>query len=83
MTGKCLAANKGHLSVVQILLKAGCDLDVQDDVSRNHHSVGGWLSTGLVCIESHNVYLAVRWGRDSSCCSPALLSSTLVGRTSS
>lgn len=28
-----LAANKGHLSVVQILLKAGCDLDVQDDVS--------------------------------------------------
>ncbi|XP_058516822.1 ankyrin repeat domain-containing protein 6 isoform X2 [Ochotona princeps] len=27
-----LAANKGHLSVVQILLKAGCDLDVQDDI---------------------------------------------------
>uniref|UniRef100_A0A4X2KGW5 Ankyrin repeat domain 6 n=1 Tax=Vombatus ursinus TaxID=29139 RepID=A0A4X2KGW5_VOMUR len=27
-----LAANKGHLPVVQILLKAGCDLDVQDDV---------------------------------------------------
>eukprot|EP00069_Balaena_mysticetus_P019823 bmy_12487T0 len=26
-----LAANKGHLSVVQILLKAGCDLDAQDD----------------------------------------------------
>ncbi|XP_012493693.1 PREDICTED: ankyrin repeat domain-containing protein 6 isoform X2 [Propithecus coquereli] len=26
-----LAANKGHLSVVQILLKAGCDFDVQDD----------------------------------------------------
>ncbi|XP_075124293.1 ankyrin repeat domain-containing protein 6 isoform X2 [Leptodactylus fuscus] len=26
-----LAANKGHLNVVQILLKAGCDLDVQDD----------------------------------------------------
>ncbi|XP_033090505.1 ankyrin repeat domain-containing protein 6 isoform X10 [Trachypithecus francoisi] len=26
-----LAANKGHLPVVQILLKAGCDLDVQDD----------------------------------------------------
>ncbi|XP_029451276.1 ankyrin repeat domain-containing protein 6 [Rhinatrema bivittatum] len=26
-----LAANKGHLGVVQILLKAGCDLDVQDD----------------------------------------------------
>ncbi|EPQ11370.1 Ankyrin repeat domain-containing protein 6 [Myotis brandtii] len=26
-----LAANKGHLAVVQILLKAGCDLDVQDD----------------------------------------------------
>uniref|UniRef100_A0A8C5L6L9 Ankyrin repeat domain-containing protein 6 n=1 Tax=Jaculus jaculus TaxID=51337 RepID=A0A8C5L6L9_JACJA len=26
-----LAANKGHLSVVRILLKAGCDLDVQDD----------------------------------------------------
>lgn len=26
-----LAANKGHLSVVEILLKAGCDLDVQDD----------------------------------------------------
>ncbi|XP_050001460.1 ankyrin repeat domain-containing protein 6 [Alexandromys fortis] len=26
-----LAANKGHLSVVQILLKAGCDLDLQDD----------------------------------------------------
>ncbi|XP_007949034.1 ankyrin repeat domain-containing protein 6 [Orycteropus afer afer] len=26
-----LAANKGHFSVVQILLKAGCDLDVQDD----------------------------------------------------
>uniref|UniRef100_A0A286X9F7 Ankyrin repeat domain 6 n=1 Tax=Cavia porcellus TaxID=10141 RepID=A0A286X9F7_CAVPO len=26
-----LAANKGHLAVVQVLLKAGCDLDVQDD----------------------------------------------------
>ncbi|XP_049753243.1 ankyrin repeat domain-containing protein 6 isoform X2 [Loxodonta africana] len=26
-----LAANKGHLSVVHILLKAGCDLNVQDD----------------------------------------------------
>ncbi|XP_075058880.1 ankyrin repeat domain-containing protein 6 isoform X3 [Mixophyes fleayi] len=26
-----LAANKGHLNVVQILLKAGCDLDIQDD----------------------------------------------------
>ncbi|KAJ8793251.1 hypothetical protein J1605_000246 [Eschrichtius robustus] len=26
-----LAANKGHLSVVQILLKAGCDLGAQDD----------------------------------------------------
>nr|XP_055114819.1 ankyrin repeat domain-containing protein 6 isoform X7 [Symphalangus syndactylus] len=26
-----LAANKGHLPVVRILLKAGCDLDVQDD----------------------------------------------------
>ncbi|NXM24584.1 ANKR6 protein, partial [Oxyruncus cristatus] len=26
-----LAAHKGHLHVVQILLKAGCDLDVQDD----------------------------------------------------
>ncbi|KAG9493252.1 ankyrin repeat domain-containing protein 6 isoform X3 [Eleutherodactylus coqui] len=26
-----LAANKGHLNVVQILLQAGCDLNVQDD----------------------------------------------------
>ncbi|KAM8954197.1 ankyrin repeat domain-containing protein 6 isoform 1-T1 [Pelodytes ibericus] len=26
-----LAANKGHLNVVQILLKAGCELDIQDD----------------------------------------------------
>uniref|UniRef100_A0A8B9BQH6 Ankyrin repeat domain 6 n=1 Tax=Anser brachyrhynchus TaxID=132585 RepID=A0A8B9BQH6_9AVES len=26
-----LAAHKGHLHVVQILLKAGCDLDIQDD----------------------------------------------------
>lgn len=26
-----LAANKGHLGVVQILLKAGCELDIQDD----------------------------------------------------
>ncbi|XP_069462589.1 ankyrin repeat domain-containing protein 6 isoform X3 [Ambystoma mexicanum] len=26
-----LAANKGHLSVVQILLKAGCEPDIQDD----------------------------------------------------
>ncbi|NXA96462.1 ANKR6 protein, partial [Melanocharis versteri] len=26
-----LAANKGHLHVVQVLLKAGCDLDIQDD----------------------------------------------------
>ncbi|XP_048700980.1 ankyrin repeat domain-containing protein 6 isoform X3 [Caretta caretta] len=26
-----LAAYKGHLRVVQILLKAGCDLDIQDD----------------------------------------------------
>ncbi|KAK2524118.1 hypothetical protein Q9233_009665 [Columba guinea] len=29
-----LAAHKGHLRVVQVLLKAGCDLDIQDDVSR-------------------------------------------------
>ncbi|KAG8444767.1 hypothetical protein GDO86_009803 [Hymenochirus boettgeri] len=26
-----LAANKGHVNIVQILLKAGCDLDIQDD----------------------------------------------------
>ncbi|NXM19594.1 ANKR6 protein, partial [Ploceus nigricollis] len=26
-----LAAYKGHLQVVQVLLKAGCDLDIQDD----------------------------------------------------
>ncbi|NXA45328.1 ANKR6 protein, partial [Nothocercus julius] len=26
-----LAAHKGHVHVVQILLKAGCDLDIQDD----------------------------------------------------
>ncbi|NXU56756.1 ANKR6 protein, partial [Turnix velox] len=26
-----LAAHKGHLQVVQVLLKAGCDLDIQDD----------------------------------------------------
>ncbi|PKK33326.1 ankyrin repeat domain 6 [Columba livia] len=26
-----LAAHKGHLRVVQVLLKAGCDLDIQDD----------------------------------------------------
>ncbi|NWX11102.1 ANKR6 protein, partial [Caloenas nicobarica] len=26
-----LAAHKGHLHVVQLLLKAGCDLDIQDD----------------------------------------------------
>ncbi|KAF6730391.1 Ankyrin repeat domain-containing protein 6 [Oryzias melastigma] len=26
-----LAAHKGHLEVVRILLKAGCDLDIQDD----------------------------------------------------
>ncbi|KAM3861314.1 ankyrin repeat domain-containing protein 6b [Diretmus argenteus] len=26
-----LAANKGHVEVVHILLKAGCDLDIQDD----------------------------------------------------
>ena len=41
--------------MVQILLKAGCDLDVQDDVSRSRHSVGGWPSAGLVCMESHRV----------------------------
>lgn len=29
-----LAAYKGHIEVVRILLKAGCDLDIQDDVSR-------------------------------------------------
>lgn len=28
-----LAAYKGHIAVVRILLKAGCDLDIQDDVS--------------------------------------------------
>ncbi|KAK1171907.1 ankyrin repeat domain-containing protein 6-like isoform X2 [Acipenser oxyrinchus oxyrinchus] len=28
-----LAAYKGHTEVVCILLKAGCDLDIQDDVS--------------------------------------------------
>lgn len=26
-----LAAHKGHIEVVQVLLKAGCDLDIQDD----------------------------------------------------
>ncbi|KAI4882682.1 hypothetical protein NFI96_024383 [Prochilodus magdalenae] len=30
-----LAAYKGHLEVVRILLKAGCDLDIEDDVSAN------------------------------------------------
>lgn len=29
-----LAAHKGHLNVVQILLKAGCELNIQDDVSK-------------------------------------------------
>lgn len=28
-----LAAYRGHLEVVRLLLKAGCDLDIQDDVS--------------------------------------------------
>lgn len=28
-----LAAYKGHIEVVRILLKAGCDLDIEDDVS--------------------------------------------------
>ncbi len=28
-----LAAHKGHIAVVKILLAAGCDLDIQDDVS--------------------------------------------------
>lgn len=28
-----LAAYKGHVEIVHILLKAGCDLDIQDDVS--------------------------------------------------
>lgn len=28
-----LAAYKGHIAVVRILLAAGCDLDIQDDVS--------------------------------------------------
>ncbi|KAK2527743.1 hypothetical protein Q9966_010191 [Columba livia] len=35
-----LAAHKGHLRVVQVLLKAGCDLDIQDDVSR--YSLLAW-----------------------------------------
>uniref|UniRef100_A0AAR2L229 Ankyrin repeat domain 6 n=1 Tax=Pygocentrus nattereri TaxID=42514 RepID=A0AAR2L229_PYGNA len=30
-----LAAYKGHTEVARILLKAGCDLDIQDDVSAN------------------------------------------------
>lgn len=29
-----LAAYKGHIEVVRVLLKAGCNLDIQDDVSR-------------------------------------------------
>lgn len=29
-----LAAYKGHTEVVHILLRAGCDLDIQDDVSK-------------------------------------------------
>lgn len=29
-----LAAHKGHIEIVQVLLRAGCDLDIQDDVSR-------------------------------------------------
>lgn len=31
-----LAAYRGHGEVVQILLRAGCDLDIQDDVSLHH-----------------------------------------------
>lgn len=34
-----LAAYKGHIEVVRILLKAGCDLDIQDDVSTLQLSV--------------------------------------------
>lgn len=30
-----LAAHKGHIAVVRILLAAGCDLDIQDDVRKN------------------------------------------------
>ena len=28
-----LASYKGHIEVVRILMKAGCDVDIQDDVS--------------------------------------------------
>lgn len=40
--------------MVQILLKAGCDLDVQDDVSRNHTLLGG-VVWELVYLEIHSI----------------------------
>ncbi|XP_075354484.1 ankyrin repeat domain-containing protein 6 isoform X5 [Mycteria americana] len=41
-----LAAHKGHLHVVQVLLKAGCDLDIQDDA--------GNTPLHLACQNSHS-----------------------------
>uniref|UniRef100_A0A3Q2I7Y5 Ankyrin repeat domain 6 n=1 Tax=Equus caballus TaxID=9796 RepID=A0A3Q2I7Y5_HORSE len=47
-----LAANKGHLSVVQILLKAGCDLDVQDDAETLRPSEVTGVPKGCARLES-------------------------------
>ena len=47
-----MAAYKGHIEVVRILLKAGCDLDIQDDVSRfiSVSCVGSHFSATAVLI---------------------------------
>ncbi|NXM62664.1 ANKR6 protein, partial [Illadopsis cleaveri] len=44
-----LAAYKGHLHVVQVLLKAGCDLDIQDDGDQTAlHRAAGVGNTDII-----------------------------------
>ncbi|NXY90021.1 ANKR6 protein, partial [Alcedo cyanopectus] len=44
-----LAAHKGHLHVVQVLLKAGCDLDIQDDGDQTAlHRAAGVGNTDVI-----------------------------------
>uniref|UniRef100_A0A8C2ZYJ9 Ankyrin repeat domain 6b n=1 Tax=Cyclopterus lumpus TaxID=8103 RepID=A0A8C2ZYJ9_CYCLU len=60
-----LAAHKGHIEVVRILLKAGCDLDIQDDAGDTPLHVAAALN------HKKSVRLLLEAGADSNICNNA------------
>uniref|UniRef100_A0A8P4KN91 Ankyrin repeat domain 6b n=1 Tax=Dicentrarchus labrax TaxID=13489 RepID=A0A8P4KN91_DICLA len=60
-----LAAYKGHIEVVHILLKAGCDLDIQDDAGDTPLHVAAALN------HKKTVRLLLEAGADSRICNNA------------